>query len=59
MKRQHFSSSRPEPLAYLISSPWVKHGDFLSYLMSSQSSGSSDCVDEDEDEPSSTYASPL
>jgi hypothetical protein len=37
----------------------VKHGVFLSHLTSSQSSGSSDGVDEDEDEPSSTYASPL
>jgi hypothetical protein len=37
----------------------VKHGVYLSYLTSSQYSGSSDCVDEDEDEPSFTYASPL
>jgi hypothetical protein len=59
MKRQIFSSSRPEPIPYLISYPWMKHGVFLSYLTSYQSSGSSDCVDEDEDEPSSTYASPL
>jgi hypothetical protein len=59
MKRQHFSSSRSEPVLYLIYSPWVKHGVFLSYLTSSQSSGSNDYVDEDEDEPPSTYSIPL
>jgi hypothetical protein len=59
MKRQHFSSSRPKPISYIISPSWVKHGVFLSYLTSSQSSGRSDYVDEDEDEPSSTHASPL
>ena len=59
MKRQCFSSSRPKLVPYLISSPRVKHGVFLSYLTSSQSSGSNDCVDEDEYVPSSTYASTL
>jgi hypothetical protein len=59
MKKQCFSSSRHEPVLYLISSPWVEHGVFLSYLTSSQSSGSNDCVNEDEDEPSITYVSPL
>jgi hypothetical protein len=58
-KRHHFSSSRFEPIPYLICSPWVKHGVFLSYLTSSQYSGRSDYVDEDEDDTSSTYASPL
>jgi hypothetical protein len=59
IKRVHFSLPRPEPVPYLISSSQGNHEVFLGPLISSQSSGSNDHVQEDEDEPSSTYSIPL
>jgi hypothetical protein len=59
MKRPCFSFSRPEVVPYLIPSSQGNHEVFLGSLISSQSSGSSDHTNGDEDEPSSTYDIPL
>jgi hypothetical protein len=59
MKRPRFSFGRHEPVPYLIPSSQGNHEVFLGSLISSWSSGINDHVNEDEDEPSSTYSSPL
>jgi hypothetical protein len=59
MKRQRFSFSRPEPVPYLISSSQGNPRVFLGSLIYSQSSGSNDHANEDEDEPSFTYGIPF
>jgi hypothetical protein len=59
IKRAHFSLPRPEPVPYLFSPSQENHEVFLGPLISYQSSGSNDHVQEDEYEPSYTYSSPL
>jgi hypothetical protein len=56
-KRQCFST--PETVPYLLPSSPRDHAVFFRSLISSQSSTSSESLCMDEDEPSSTYSSPL
>jgi hypothetical protein len=56
-KRQCFST--PETVPYLLPSSPRDHAVFFRSLISSQSSTSSESLCIDEDEPSSTYSSPL
>jgi hypothetical protein len=59
VKRQRFSPSGHEVVPYLLSSSPGSHAVFFRSLISSQSSISSRSLCADEDEPSSTYGSPL
>jgi hypothetical protein len=59
MKMEHFSSSRPKPVPYLISSSKGNHGVFLGSLISSYPSRSNNLANRDEDEPSFKYGTPL